>query len=232
MGRRVNPDVVVVVPTLNEKEGLAATILEVKRSLGEPYILVVDGKSTDGTVEVARRLGLDVVFQDGKGKGDAIAKALQHLKNVDPKYVVFIDADYTYPAEYIPRMIQVLEKNPDVGMVCGNRFDKPFSVSNVRSAYYLGNRFLAFAHFLLNGVGMRDPLTGLRVVRWEIIKDWKPKSKGFDVEAELNYFVERKGYKIMEIPIHYRKRLGKKKLRLRHGFTILRRILTEALATH
>lgn len=230
--RRVDSDVVVVVPTLNERDGLAATVLEVKQFLDKPYILVVDGKSTDGTVEVARRLGLDVVFQDGKGKGDAIAKALQYLRKADPKYVVFIDADYTYPAEYIPRMIKVLEENPDVGMVCGDRFDKPFNVGNVRSAYYLGNRFLAFAHFLLNGVGMKDPLTGLRVVRWKIIRDWKPKSKGFDVEAELNYFVERKGYKIREIPIHYRKRLGEKKLRLRHGFTILRRILAGALTTH
>jgi dolichol-phosphate mannosyltransferase len=93
----------------------------------------------------------------------------------------------------------------------------------------MGNRFLAFTHLLVNGVKMRDPLTGLRVVRWEIIKDWQPKSKGFDLEAEMNYFVESKGYKIREIPIHYRKRLGEKKLKLRHGFAILRRILAEAL---
>ncbi len=228
MDEYVNSDVVVLIPTLNEEEGLAPTVLEVKQFLDKPYILVVDGNSTDGTVDVAKRLGLDVVFQDGRGKGDAIAKALKSLK-ADPRYVVFIDADYTYPAEYIPRMIRILEENPEVGMVCGNRFSKPFSMANVRSAYYIGNRFLAFVHFLVNGVNMRDPLTGLRVVRWEIIKDWQPRSKGFDVEAELNYLVERKGYKIREIPIHYRKRLGEKKLKLRHGFTILRRILAEAL---
>jgi dolichol-phosphate mannosyltransferase len=179
-------------------------------------------------VDVAKRLGLDVVFQDGRGKGDAVAKAIKSLR-ADPRYVVFIDADFTYPAGYIPQMIRVLEENSDVGMVCGDRFDKPFSMANVRSAYYIGNRFLAFVHFMVNGVNMRDPLTGLRVVRWEIIKEWRPRSKGFDVEAELNYVVERKGYKIREIPIHYRKRLGEKKLKLRHGFTILRRILAEAL---
>jgi len=224
----VNSDVVVLIPTLNEEEGLAVTVLEVMQFLGSPYILVVDGNSSDGTVDVAKRLGLDVVFQDGKGKGDAVAKAIKSLR-VDPRYVVFIDADFTYPAEYIPRMIRVLEENPDMGMVCGDRFDKPFSMANVRSAYYIGNRFLAFVHFMVNGVSMRDPLTGLRVVRWEIIRDWRPRSKGFDVEAELNYFVERKGYKIREIPIHYRQRLGEKKLKLRHGFMILRRILAEAL---
>jgi len=228
LDKYVNADVVVLIPTLNEEEGLEPTVLEVRRYLGSPYILVVDGNSTDGTVDVAKRLGLDVVFQDGKGKGDAVAKALKSLK-ADPRYVVFIDADFTYPAEYIPRMIRILEENPDVGMVCGDRFGKPFSMANAGNVYYIGNRFLAFVHFLLNGVGMRDPLTGLRVVRWEIIRDWQPKSKGFDVEVELNYFVERKGYKIREIPIHYRKRLGEKKLKLRHGFTILRRILAEAL---
>ena len=224
----VNSDVVVLIPTLNEKEGLGLTVLEVMQFLGSAYVLVVDGNSSDGTVDVAKRLGLDVVFQDGKGKGDAVAKAIKSLR-VDPRYVVFIDADFTYPAEYIPRMIRVLEENPDMGMVCGDRFDKPFSMANVRSAYYIGNRFLAFVHFMVNGVSMRDPLTGLRVVRWEIIRDWRPRSKGFDVEAELNYFVERKGYKIREIPIHYRQRLGEKKLKLRHGFIILRRILAEAL---
>jgi dolichol-phosphate mannosyltransferase len=81
----------------------------------------------------------------------------------------------------------------------------------------------------LNGVDMRDPLTGLRVVRWEIVRDWRPKSKGFDVEVELNHLVERKGFGIKEIPIHYRPRLGEKKLKLRHGFTILRRILAESM---
>jgi dolichol-phosphate mannosyltransferase len=224
----VNSDVVVLIPTLNEEEGLEPTVLEVMQCLGSPYILVVDGNSSDGTVDVAKRLGLDVVFQDGRGKGDAVAKAIKSLR-VDPRYVVFIDADFTYPAEYVPRMIGVLEENADVGMVCGDRFDKPFSMANVRSAYYIGNRFLAFVHFMVNGVNMRDPLTGLRVVRWDIIRDWQPRSKGFDVEAELNYLVERKGYKIREIPIHYRKRLGEKKLKLRHGFIILRRILAEAL---
>ena len=66
-------------------------------------------------------MGADVVFQDGLGKGDALAKAIKHL-DLTVDYVVITDADYTYPAEYVPEMIRILEKNPDVGMVCGNRF--------------------------------------------------------------------------------------------------------------
>ena len=222
-------DVAVVIPTLNEEEGLGPTVMEIMQFLDMPYILVVDGYSTDGTIEVARRLGLDIVFQDGRGKGCALAKALKCLKS-EPRFVVFIDADFTYPGEYIPYMIRILEENPEVGMICGARFEKPFQLTNVKNIYYVGNRFLAFAQNFVNGVKMRDPLTGLRVVRWEILKDWTPKSKGFDVEAELNYVVERKAYEIREIPIRYRERLGEKKLKLKDGFTILKRILSESLA--
>jgi hypothetical protein len=91
-----------------------------------------------------------------------------------------------------------------------------------------GNRTLAFTHNLFNGRGLRDPLTGLRLVRWDILKGWVPKSRGFDVEVELNHLVERRGYRIKEIDIGYRHRLGEKKLKLRHGLTIFNRIMLES----
>jgi len=72
-------------------------------------------------------------------------------------------------------------------------------------------------------------LTGLRVIRAEILKDWAVKSQGFDIEVELNRFVERKGYTTIEVPIKYRTRIGEKKLKAKHGATILRRILQEAI---
>jgi hypothetical protein len=65
-------------------------------------------------------------------------------------------------------------------------------------------------------------------VRSEILKGWTPRSKGFDIEVELNHHVERRGYGILEIPIPYRPRLGEKKLKLRHGVTILKRIMLES----
>jgi dolichol-phosphate mannosyltransferase len=93
--------------------------------------------------------------------------------------------------------------------------------------FNLGNKILSFTHSLLNGVDMDDPLTGLRVIRQEIVNDWKPKSKGFDIEVEMNHLVESRGYQIVEIPIEYRARLGEKKLSPKHGFTIFKRILAE-----
>ena len=74
--------------------------------------------------------------------------------------------------------------------------------------FHFGNKLFAFAHNMLNGVALHDPLTGLRAVRAEIIRGWTAKSKGFDIEVELNHQVERRGFKIVEIPIKYRQRLG------------------------
>ncbi len=224
---RCIPSTQVIIAALNEEEGIGLTISELKNTLSNPRILVVDGKSTDRTVEEAKNMGANVVVQDGLGKGDALAKAVENL-DLAVDYVVITDADYTYPAEYVPGMIRVLEENPDVGMVCGNRFNGYMDLKGLNGIFYLGNRLIALTHNFLNGVQLVDPLTGLRVVRAEILRDWKVKSKGFDVEVELNHHVERAGFGIAEVPIEYRERLGEKKLGVRHGTEILKRILSEA----
>ena len=216
-----------VVAALNEENGIGLTLLELLDNVPTSHVLVVDGHSVDRTVEIAKNLGANIAFQDGYGKGNAIAKALENI-DFGLKYVVLTDADYTYPAEHLPEMIEILERNPQIGMVCGNRFSEKVEPRAVKSYYYVGNKLLAFAHSLFNGVYLRDPLTGLRVIRTEILRDWIVKSQGFDIEVELNRLVERKGYKTVEVPIKYRSRIGEKKLKVRHAFTILKRIMQEA----
>ena len=228
LGEGYRNPVLAIIAALDEEKGVGLTIAELKQYLDTPRILVVDGKSSDKTVEIAKNFDADVIRQEGIGKGDAIAYAIGQVKS-DADYIVFTDADYTYPAEFVPRMLKILEENPRVGMVCGNRFNSHFHLEAMHDMFYLGNRLLAFTHNMLNGVNMRDPLTGLRVVRWKILKNWKPLSKSFDIEVELNHHVERQGYGIVEIPISYRPRLGEKKLKLRHGATILKRMILETV---
>jgi glycosyltransferase involved in cell wall biosynthesis len=229
MEKRYSP-ISVVIAALNEEEGIGPTLEELQNVLGNSRLLVVDGNSFDRTVEIAKNMGADVLLQEGKGKGDALSKGIRQL-SPNVRFVVFTDADYTYPADYIPKMLEILEQNPTVGMVIGNRFNGEHNFDKcVTNLFYIGNRLLAFAQNALNGVDLEDPLSGLRVIRADILKNWKPKSKGFDVEAEMNYRIEREGYQIVEIPISYRPRLGEKKLKLRHGFGIMKRIIAESLA--
>jgi len=220
------PSIQVIIAALNEEEGIGPTITELQRYLNDPRILVVDGLSTDRTVEVAKNKGAEIAFQDGKGKGDALAKGIK-CSDLTVDYVVLTDADYTYPAEHIPEMIRILEQDSGIGMACGNRFAVGLDRKALRDVFYVGNRLIAFTHNFLNGVQMVDPLTGLRVVRASILRGWKVKSIGFDVEVELNHHVERKGFGIVEVPIKYRQRLGEKKLKARDGVIILKRIMIE-----
>ncbi len=227
-GEKGRPSVLVIVAALNEEEGIGPTIAELRQFLAAPRILVVDGKSCDRTVDVAKDMGAEVICQEAEGKGDAIGSAIRHI-NVDADYVVLTDADYTYPASYLPTMVRMLERNPQVGMVCGNRFNEHLDLGALHNLLYFGNRLLAFSHNFFNGVKLSDPLTGLRTVRAQLLRGWKPKSRGFDVEVELNHYIERKGYDIVEIPIVYRERLGEKKLKIKHGVTILKRIVLEGM---
>jgi dolichol-phosphate hexosyltransferase len=218
----------VLIAAWNEEEGIGLTVNEIVSLLDRTSVLVIDGRSTDRTVEIAKALGAKVLTQDGLGKGDAIAKG---VSNIDPKvdYVVLTDGDYTYPAEYVPGMIRILENKSSIGMVCGNRFIGYEEKTALSSIFYIGNRVIAFAHNLLNGITLNDPLTGLRVVRAKILREWVVKSKGFDVEVELNHFVEREGFGIVELPIKYRQRLGQKKLGIKNGIEIMKRILLETI---
>jgi dolichol-phosphate mannosyltransferase len=218
----------VIVAALNEEAGIGLTIAELKDNLDSPHIIVVDGHSSDRTAEIAKNLCVEVAYQDGIGKGDAIVKALS-LTDIDADYIVLTDADFTYPAKHIPDMIKILEQNLEVGMVCGNRFTSQLDNKALINRFYLGNKLLALSHHILNGIALHDPLTGLRVIRAEILQNLKLKSNGFDIEVELNSIVQKKGYKTVEIPIQYRQRLGEKKLKMKHGATILKRIMTETV---
>lgn len=81
------------------------------------------------------------------------------------------------------------------------------------------------AHNSFNGISLRLPDFAIQA---ELLRDWHVKSKGFDVEVELNYHLERRGFAITEVPIQYRNRLGEKKLKVTHGAPILERIMLKS----
>lgn len=225
-----NPSIQIIIAAMNEEEGIGLTIEELLDCVDNASLLVVDGNSTDRTVEIAKDFGAQIVSQDGKGKGDALATGLRYL---DPTvdYVVITDADYTYPGNRVPEMIALLEANPAVGMVCGNRFNGNVNPEASKRVFRFGNKLIIFAYNALNGIPLKDPLTGLRVIRAEIMRNCEVKSKGFDIEVELNYHVERRGYNIAEVDIEYRERLGEKKLKVRHGAEIIKRMIMETTSS-
>lgn len=227
----------ILIPAYDEPEGLRMVLEEIIETV-DPFILVVNRPPGHIQGKIAEGLGAKVLDQRSKGKGLALREALGYIEknHYSPNYLALIDADYTYPVNYMDEMIEILRENPKVGMVTGNRF--PSWINRMRDVfkalpnpYYVGNRILSLFHRLLNNVNMSDPFTGLRIIRYPLIKGWRPKSRSFDIECELNDFIlNKEGYEVVEIPIEFRRRVGKKKLGLRHGFIILLRICRMAIS--
>ncbi len=94
--KEINKLVTVIIPTLNEVEGIGLVLNElIGVGVSRDRVLVVDGGSTDGTVRVAEERGVRVIRQLGRGgKADAIKTALRY---VETPYMLVMDGDYTYP---------------------------------------------------------------------------------------------------------------------------------------
>jgi len=209
------PEFTVVIPTLNEAKAIGLVLDEVL-SVGVPRerIIVVDGYSTDGTREIASSKGVKVVLQEGRGKAAAIRTA---LKYVTTPVVILIDGDFTYPAKYIPVLAEKIREGFD--LVLGAR--KILEEGAQSAVYRFGNWVLTKVFNILFATHLSDVLTGMYAVRTDILREMLFESKGFGIEAEIVAHVASTGGSIAEVPIEYRKRVGEKKLRVRHGFSIL-----------
>ncbi|RLI86971.1 MAG: TIGR04182 family glycosyltransferase [Archaeoglobales archaeon] len=208
-------NVTIVIPTLNE-EGSIGDVVEGFKSLGYDDILVIDGNSTDRTREIAKDRGARVIVQSGKGKGQAISEAFQILNS---DVLVLIDGDGTYLPNDVEKLLEPIRRGV-ADHVIGNRmlnFEKgAFTRLNL-----IGNKILNALFRFTYGVELKDILSGYRALRREVYKEVDLKKHGFEVEAELTVETLAKGFRIVEVPIFYKRRVGRTKLNpLRDGFKI------------
>ena len=223
-------DTVVLVPAYREEQGVGRVIDGLRQGLN-PSVLVINRPDGDSTGSVAGKRGAFVLDQTGKGKGDAVRMGLEFVRTHWPetRYIGIVDADCTYPPGAIGSMRQLLAADRSLGMVVGRR-ENLKNNGATSQAFAWGNRVLARVHSTLNDVPLRDPLSGMRLVRAEVVRDWRPRAVGFDIECELNDYVHNvKRLDIGEVPIPYFPRVGEKKLRFRDGFTILLRMIRMAM---
>ncbi|MBO8178998.1 MAG: S-layer glycoprotein N-glycosyltransferase AglJ [Archaeoglobus sp.] len=211
-------DVTVVIPTLNEEEAIGEVVEGfVKKGF---KVLVIDGNSKDRTREIAREKGAEVVIQSGKGKGQAVAEAFEI---VESDILVLVDGDGTYLPEEVDKLLDPILKGKAEHVV-GNRFAN-FEKGAFTKLNLIGNKLLNMFFRLAYGVELRDILSGYRALKREVYKSVELTKPGFEVETELTVETLAKGFRIVEVPITYRKRGGKTKLNpLRDGFRIGRTI--------
>lgn len=208
-------DVCILIPTLNEEKSIGDIIERFKR-LGFDNIFVIDGHSTDRTVEIAKSKGAKVVLQSGKGKGQAIIEAFQLLDN---EVVVMIDGDGTYLPEEVHELLKPIKKGI-ADHVIGNRFAN-FEKGAFTRLNLIGNKILNFFFRVMYGVELHDILSGYRALTKDVYKNIELRKHGFEIETELTIETLAKGFRIVEVPVTYKRRAGRTKLKpFRDGFRI------------
>jgi len=205
-------DVTILIPTLNEQEAIGKVIQEV-RECGFKNILVVDGHSSDGTVDIARGLGAQVVYQKGSGKAMAIKTGLELVKT---PYVLVMDGDGTYdPRDIENLLVTAVEYGYDE--VIGYRVNR----QNISFLNRVGNNLLSSFLSLLMSYRIRDACSGMYLLKMDTARNLEISSRGFDVEVEIVAQMLTLGT-VAEVPVNYRKRIGKSKLKsFSAGFQIL-----------
>ena len=203
----------IVIPALNEEEGIGKTIQAIpKEELQEMgydvEVIVVDNGSEDQTGELARRAGAEVVFEPRRGYGSAFKAGFSHAKG---DFIATADADATYPVEDITRLVEILEDEA-LDFLTTNRF--AFLESGAMSLRNrLGNNVLALATRMFFGLDMRDPESGMWVFRKSILSSLKLTSDSWpfshEIKIEACYFNKCRW---KEVVIRYRARSGETKL--------------------
>jgi len=218
-----NRNITVVLPAFNEQDGLRAVVEDIRAELPGAYILVVDNGSTDRTYKIARDIGLMPVVERTRGKGFAVRKGFKFAdRDRLCEYVVMMDSDYTYPAEWVKPMLRVLESG-DYHVVMGwRRYRENGAVSRVNA---VGNWLLTLMANTLYGTRIHDLCTGMWVFTWPVARTMELNAPGFTLEAEMFIELRKKGYRIAEVPISYRRRAGEAKLHILDGVRIALHLL-------
>jgi glycosyltransferase involved in cell wall biosynthesis len=212
----------VIIPAYNEEQGIGAVLKDVKGIIPKDYeLIVVDDGSTDKTcVEV---LKYDIVrlvrHEKNVGKGGAIRTGVEHASG---EYLIFIDADNTYPVEVLSEIVDKLDEG--LQFVIGSR--KLDTGNNIPVLNRLGNAILSRVIAALYGPYTSDPFSGVYGIRKKDIEKMDLISTGFEIETEIVIKASKMGLKCLNIPVNYRERIGETKLSpIRDGYKISKTIL-------
>jgi dolichol-phosphate mannosyltransferase len=130
-----------------------------------------------------------------------------------------MDADYSYPPAELPKLLPHLRH---YDLVLGARQGPmPF-------IYKLGNKALAWLFRLLFGTDITDPLTGMYAARTDVLREAALEARNFDIEVDILAKAMANGARVAEVPIQYRQRIGKKKLKPWHGISIASKMISLA----
>ncbi|WP_329215858.1 glycosyltransferase family 2 protein [Streptomyces sp. NBC_01485] len=220
----IAPPVSVVIPAMNEAENLPYVFKTLPDWIHE--VVLVDGNSTDDTVQVARDLwpGVKVVAQRGRGKGDALITGFEACSG---DIIVMVDADGSADGNEIVSYVSALVSGADFAK--GSRFANGGGTDDMTFIRWLGNRVLCAIVNRKFGARYTDLCYGYNAFWRHCLDKIELDCTGFEIETLINIRVVKAGLKVQEIPSHEYLRIhGVSNLRaVRDGLRVLRVILRE-----
>lgn len=221
--------VAVVIPAQNEEGSIGRVIAAIPQWVDD--IVVCDNGSTDRTPEVARAHGARVVFERHRGYGSACLTALAALER--PDVVVFLDGDYSdHPEEMAAVVDPVLAGEAD--LVVGSRVRGRRARGALTPQARVGNWFACHLLRWVWGVRYTD-LGPFRAIRFSALKRLQMGDPDFGWTAEMQVKAAIHGLRAIEVPVSYRRRIGRSKISgtlrgsVRAGIKIIYTILAPAL---
>lgn len=187
--------------TMNEEGAVAKVIADIRRVVLDAEILLVDS-SRDRTPDIAASLGCRVIRQfPPQGYGPAMNRAVREASG---DVVVTLDCDDTYPVEAIPKLVDLIREGNDlVNTTRVHRRPKAMPLAN-----FLANRAFALVARILHGIRTTDLHSGMRAYRKSMIDQVQWSEKGPALPVDMLLIPYRRGFKIAEVPIDYRERIG------------------------
>lgn len=207
MMRPASPRIAVVVPALDEEAAIGLVVREVPRDL-VAEVIVVDNGSADRTAEAARAAGARVIREPTRGYGAACLAGMRAAGDAD--VLVFLDGDRSDdPAEMPAVLGPILGDRAD--LVVGARVPRLAEAGAVTPHQRLGNRLVTWTLRWLYGLRLSD-FGPFRAIRADVLRDLGMEHQTYGWPVEMIVKAARKGYRVVNVPVSCRKRIGRSKV--------------------
>ena len=198
--------IAVVIPALNEERAIGSVLAAVPRWVSQ--IVVADNGSTDRTASIARQQGATVVREPRRGYGAACLTGLAALRPTD--IVVFLDGDFSDHPQDMGRLIAPIVRD-EADMVIGSRVMGKREPGSLTIPQRFGNALACLLIWLLYGVRHTD-LGPFRAIRFASLKRLNMDDRDYGWTVQMQVRAARLGLRAAEVPVSYRRRIGKSKI--------------------
>jgi glycosyltransferase involved in cell wall biosynthesis len=195
--------VAIVIPALNEEAAIHQLLAELPQDFAQ-WVIVVDNGSTDATATVAQKSGAIVTTELIRGYGRACLKGFKTACSLGAEIVIFMDGDGSDDPIDLPMMLKPINEGR-ADFVIGSRVSELAERGAVPAQARLGNWLVSRMIRLLYGVGLHD-IGSFRVIRRSVLETIDMREMTFGWPVEMLVKAARAHYRILELPIHYRRR--------------------------